>query len=156
MSISIPQTLLATLQAAFDVEAKRVARDAAKLLRVPEKDVLDVIKKVPKVQFKVIDDSEIPTSCPVFKRSASTTVLTRCRAPCILGTGRCSYHQKQSTIPDVPDTKKPLTRVKRLQESDPVLWCDEETRKIYNDSGEEVGQLTEDDTVEVYIFDATA
>lgn len=156
MSVSIPQTLLATLQAAFDVEAKRIARDAAKLLRVPEKDVLEVIKKVPKVQFKVIDDSEIPTSCPVFKRSSSTTMLTRCRAPCILGTGRCAHHQNQANIPEVPDTKKPLTRVKRPQETDQELWCDEETRKIYNASGEEVGQLTEDDTAEVYEFDATA
>jgi hypothetical protein len=155
MSISIPQTLLATLQAAFDAEAKRVARDAAKLLRVPEKDVLEVIKKVPKVQFKVIDDSEIPTSCPIFKRSAST-VLTRCRGPCILGTGRCAHHQKQTIIPDVPDTKKPLTRVKRLQESDQELWCDEEARVIYNGSGEQVGHLTEDDTIEVYELDETA
>lgn len=156
MSVSIPQTLLATLQAAFDAEAKRVARDAAKLLRVPEKDVLEVIKKVPKVQFKVIDDSEIPTSCPIFKRSASTTVLTRCRAPCILGTGRCAHHQKQSIVPDVPDTKKPLTRVKRLQESDQELWCDEEAHVIYNAAGEQVGQLTEDDTIEIYELDETA
>jgi hypothetical protein len=156
MSISIPQTLLATLQAAFDAEAKRVARDAAKLLRVPEKEVMDIIKKVPKVQFKVIDDSEIPTSCPIFKRSISRTVLIRCRAPCILGTGRCSHHQKEAIVPEVPDTKKPLTRVKRLQETDPVLWCDEETRAIYNEAGEHVGQLTEEDTVEVYMFDATA
>lgn len=156
MSVSIPQTLLATLQAAFDAEAKRVARDAAKLLRVPEKDVLEIIKKVPKVQFKVIDDSEIPTSCPTLKRSISTTMLTRCRAPCILGTGRCAHHQKQASIPEVPDTKKPLTRVKRLQDTDEDLWCDEETRKIYNTAGEEVGQLTEDDTVEVYEFSIEA
>jgi hypothetical protein len=156
MSISIPQTLLATLQAAFDAEAKRVARDAAKLLRVPEKDVLEIIKKVPKVQFKVIDDSEIPSSCPIFKRSTSTTVLTRCRAPCILGTGRCIHHQKQTIVPEVPDTKRSLTRVKRLQETDQDLWCDEESRIIYNVNGEQIGCYTEKDTIEVYEFDAVA
>jgi hypothetical protein len=156
MSVNIPQTLLATLHAAFDAEAKRVARDAAKILRVPEKEILEIIKKTPKIQFKCIDDSEIPTSCPIFKRSSSTTVLTRCRAPCILGTGRCLHHQKQTTIPDVPDTMKPLTRVKRLQETDQELWCDEETRTIYNATGEQVGQLTEEDTIEVYEFDVVA
>jgi len=156
MLISIPQTLLATLQAAFDAEAKRVARDAAKLLRVPEKDVLDIIKKMPKVQFNIIDDSEIPSSCPIFKRSTSTTVLTRCRGPCIIGTGRCIHHQKQTILPEVPDTKRSLTRVKRIQETDQDLWCDEDSRIIYNIAGEEVGQLMEDDTVEVYEFDAVA
>lgn len=156
MSISIPQTLLATLQAAFDTEAKRIARDAAKLLRVPEKEVLDTIKKIPKIQFKIIDDSEIPNSCPIFKRSISSTVLTRCRAPCVLGTGRCLQHQKQSILPEVPETKKSLTRVKRIQDTDQELWCEEDTRIIYNANGEQIGQLTEDDSIEIYELDTVA
>jgi hypothetical protein len=155
MSISIPQTLLATLQAAFDAEAKRVARDAAKVLRVPEKDVLEIIKKTPKMQFKIVDDSEMPTTCPVFT-TGSTQLLARCRVPCILGTGRCAQHQKQSHIPEAPETTRPLTRIKRLTDDDPELWCDEESRAIYNSTGEIIGNLTEDDTIELYEYDKMA
>jgi hypothetical protein len=150
MSISIPQTLLQTLQASFDIEAKKLAKDAAKLLRVPEKDVLHLLKQVPKVQFKVFDDTEIPTSCPVFLETPR--FLQKCRRPCILGTGRCTHHQSITTIPTLPDTVLQLTRVRCEGLSEP-LWCDEDTQQIYNGSGTIVGKL-EEETITLYTFEA--
>jgi hypothetical protein len=149
MSISIPQTLLQTLQASFDSEAKKLAKDAAKLLRVPEKDVLQLLKQVPKIQFKVINDTEIPTTCPVFLETP--TFLQKCRRPCILGTGRCTTHQSVTTIPTIPDTVLQLTRVRCKTLTEP-LWCDEETKQLYTASGTISGKL-QDDTILLYTFE---
>ena len=109
MSIVLPQTLLASLTASFEAEGRRLAKDVAKILRVPEKEVLQLVKQLPKVQFKVHDDSESTTSCPVLIEEPG--LVKRCRGPCVLGTSRCIHHQTNEVLA-VPDTLKSLTRIK--------------------------------------------
>jgi hypothetical protein len=150
MSIILPQSLISSLQATFDNEARRIAKDAAKILKVPEKEVLQIIKTSNKVQFKIINDDETPSTCPVFK--TGETFLSRCRTPCVLGTGRCIYHQKQEIVETKYSELKMLTRVKKLQEADADLWCDEETQDIYNSSGQVIGNIS-DDCIEIYEYE---
>lgn len=154
-SLTIPQTLLKTLQATFDSEARKLAKDAAKILKVPEKEVLEIIKKTPKVQLQVLDDTELTHTCPIIIHSEK--VLARCRNPCIIGTGKCLEHQKATikTIDESNYTK--LTRIKVLapvnpEEPEPEpLWCNEEDKSIYNASGQKVGILNEDNNIEYFI-----
>lgn len=150
MSIAIPQTLLNTLQATFDAEAKRLARDAAKVLRVPEKEVLQILKKVPKVQFKICDDSECANSCDILLQRKK--VLERCRRPCILGTGRCLKHQEETKPPELADTLQRLTRLEMHEDIAEPLWCDESTRIVYNADYKVMGALLDDDTLELYEY----
>lgn len=145
MSLALPQILLSSLLAAFDTEAKRVAKDAAKILRVPEKDVLQLVKKLPKMQFKVYDDSEHSQSCPVLLQESG--LIRRCRHPCLLGTSRCMHHQA-ATVPAVPESVKLLTRLKGH-----MYWCDEETRDVYDEKGVCVGSLNLDNQLELYSFE---
>jgi hypothetical protein len=150
MSISIPQTLLNTLQATFDAEAKRLARDAAKVLHVPEKEVLQILKKIPKVQFKICDDNEYTNSCEVLLQKKK--MLERCRRPCVLGTGRCLKHQEESKPPVLNEDIRRLTRLEKHEDVDETFWCDESTRIVYNADLNAVGSLTEDDTLELYDY----
>lgn len=151
MSIAIPKTLLATLQATFDAEAKKLAKDAAKILKVPDKEVLQILKSVPKVQLKVVDDDEYPSSCPVFV--SNTALLSRCRKPCLLGTGRCTEHQNEIDVPTIPETVKTVTRIQSTEELQTILWCDEDTKDVYDSSGTIVGQLNEENTLEYFVFE---
>jgi hypothetical protein len=153
MSLTIPQTLLKTLQATFDSEARKLAKDAAKILKVPEKEVLEIIKKTPKVQLQVLDDTEMVNTCPIYIQSEK--VMARCRNPCIIGTGKCLEHQK-TPIKNVDETKFiKLTRIKVLDttisEPEP-LWCNEEDKLIYNSMGQKVGILNEDNNIEYFVI----
>jgi hypothetical protein len=145
MSLAIPQTLLTSLLAAFDGEAKRVAKDAAKILRVPEKEVLQIIKKIPKVQFKVYDDSEHTSTCPVLLREAA--ILKRCRNPSLLGTSRCVHHQS-AELPSIPETVIQLTKLKGYP-----YWCNEDTQHVYDTNGICVGTLNSEKQLELYSFE---
>ena len=144
MSIALPQALLASLTACFEAEGKRLAKDVAKVLKVPEKEVLQIVKQLPKVQFKVYDDSETTTTCPVLIEEPG--LVRRCRRPCILGTSRCTYHQS-TEVCTVPDTVKTLTRIKGHP-----YWYDEDTKSVYNQSGECVGLVNEDNQLELYTY----
>jgi hypothetical protein len=150
MSVSIPQTLLTTLQATFDAEAKRLARDAAKILRIPEKEMLQVLKKVPKIQFKICDDNDCANSCEIIIQKQK--LLERCRRPCILGTGRCIKHQSAQKPPELNERIQRLTRLEKHEEMDEALWCDESTHIVYNSEHKEVGALMEYDTLELYEY----
>ena len=145
MSIALPQSLLASLTASFEAEAKRLAKDMAKLLRVPEKEILQLVKQIPKIQFKIYDDSENESSCPILIEEPG--LVKRCRRPCVLGTSRCMQHQLNDIL-SVPDTVKPLTRIKGHP-----YWCDEETKHVYNANGECVGELNEENQLELYTYE---
>jgi hypothetical protein len=145
MSIAIPQSLLGAMTASFETEGKRIAKEVAKILRVPEKDVLQLVKQIPKVQFKVHNDSEAMLSCPILIEEPG--LVKRCRHPCILGTSRCIHHQSNEVL-TVPDSVKSLTRIKGHP-----YWCDEETREVYAASGERIGILNDDNQLELYTYD---
>jgi hypothetical protein len=151
MSISVPQSLLSVLQASFDLEAKRVAKDVSKLLKVPEKDILQLVKQMPKIQLKVHNDNDISCECPVFL--IRNTLLERCRIPCILGTGKCIHHQTEKEPPSIPETIQKLTRLSLPAtegSKSESYWCDEETKMVYTSNCKCVGYLNEDDDLELY------
>lgn len=150
MSITIPRSLLQTLQVSFDTEAKRIAKDVSKILNVQEKDLLQHLKKMPKVQLTVQDDSDVSTICPILLRGGS--LLCRCKKPCILGTSRCIDHQSVETIPDIPEHIIKLTKISNPNLEEPY-WCDEETKNVYNKSGTLVGILTEENILKLYTYD---
>jgi len=137
-TIKIPSSLFDTLQAALKTEAKRVCRDAAKLLRRPEAEVLAIVLD-PKnqVTLQILHDKDLPDSCPVLLQHSA--VLERCRIPCILGTGRCLKHQSVHHIPEFPSTVQSLTRLECTEECPNPLWCDEATGIVYDSSGSVLG-----------------
>jgi len=131
--MNIPKSLFESLQASLNQEAKRLCREAARKLKVPEKEVQEkILKKMPKMTIH--EDKEQSFSCPVF---VENKLLERCRLPCVLGTGRCLNHQA-STIPD-PTTHKILTRIQPTEDSPDPLWCDETDGTIYNKESSVVG-----------------
>jgi hypothetical protein len=151
MSLAVPKPLLDSLQAAFLAEGRRLCRDAAKVLHRPEKELLDILKNLPKATLIVHrDTNETPTICPVFLDTQGKLVQ-RCRRPCILGTGRCFRHQDAADPPNPPGSTLVLTRIKKLQDTDTQLWCCEETNEIYNAEGQVVGELN--DQREVLLFE---
>jgi len=133
--MNIPKSLFESLQASLNQEAKRLCRDAAKILKVSEKELQDkILKKMPKTTIHA--DNDMPYSCPVFNEN---NILERCRKPCLLGTGRCLTHQN-STIPE-PTTQKILTRIQPTLETPQPLWCDETDGTVYDRSSKAVGSL---------------
>lgn len=148
MSVQISQHLLESLQSVFLGEAKRLCRDAASILKVPEKELLQkVLPQSSKVKLSVLDDKDAPTSCPALLHQDN--LLRRCRCPSLLGTGRCIHHQTVS-IPELPDSVKQLTRLERLAKDDDPLWCDETTGEVYDSSGAVVGEYR-DETLYLYV-----
>ena len=131
--MNIPKSLFESLQASLNQEAKRICRDAAKILKVPEKELQDrILKKMQKVTIH--EDNDRPYSCPVFNENK---LLERCRKPCLLGTGRCLIHQT-SIIPE-PTTHKILTRIQPNTDISEPLWCDESDGTLYDRSSNIVG-----------------
>ncbi len=151
MSVKLPKQLVESLQQAFMSEARRVCRDAAKLLHQDQNDVLAILKKMPPVQFQIVDDSDMPTTCPVLLQKGA--IVERCRLPCILGTGVCMNHQQESEPPSIESCETKLTRVKHSEPDMGPLWCDEETRNVYSREGVCVGVLTEENVLELFTYE---
>ena len=151
MSITIPKLLLDTLEKRFAEEAKRVCKDAARILRRPEKELLALLKQMPKLKLSVADDSDFPTVCPIILQRHK--ILERCRGPCLLGTGRCLKHQNAPEPPEVPSTLQVLVRIQKCDELDTQLWCDETTRQVFDSSGTAVGELTEENVLELFTLE---
>ena len=151
MSVKLPKSLTDSLVTAFMAESRRVCRDAAKILYQPEADVLKILKAMPQIQFQIIDDSEIPNTCPVLIQKES--VIERCRTGCILGTGRCVKHQDISTIPQISESLIQLTRVRKLHQDDTPIWCNEATKEILDAAGTVIGELTEDNEIIMYTLE---
>jgi hypothetical protein len=145
MSITLPRSLLQSLTTAFELEGKRLAKDVAAILHLPEKDVLQVVKQMPKLQFKVVEDSEYDQSCLVPIEEPG--IVRRCRRPCVLGTSRCIYHQS-SEVQTLSTSLQSLTRIKGHP-----YWCDEETKDVYDVKGECVGKLNDENQLELYTFE---
>ncbi len=149
MSVQLPTSLLETIQSAFQGEAKRICRDAAKLLRVPEKEVYEkVFPAGSKVKVQLVGDSS-PMSCPAFLHEGK--LLRRCRGPCLLGTERCVQHQT-TVIPSVPDRVQSLTRIEPGEDR-PPLWCNEETGDVYTRTGDLAGHM-KDGRLSLFVLDS--
>jgi hypothetical protein len=150
MNIQIPQQLLESLQSSFLGEAKKICRDAAKILKVPEKELIQkVLPSGSRVKLQVVDTNDAPTQCPVFLQE--DCILRRCRQPTLLGTGRCVCHQT-AKIPDVPEDVLQLTRLERMKQGDSPLWCNEATGEVLDSSGTIVGEY-KDSELTIYILD---
>jgi hypothetical protein len=145
MSLSIPKNLIANLDAAFQREGKKLALDIAKALKIPDKDALDIIKKMEKISYKIYDTDDHDTTCPVFLPDSK--VIQRCRRPCLLGTSRCIHHQECLPPPNPSPNCKELTRcisaLGDLQHKH--MLYDEETNMIYNLNGELMGEVVDDE-----------
>lgn len=150
MSLTVPKSLLQTLQTTFDAESKRIAKDISKVLNVEEKEIIQILKKIPKVQINIVDDSDFCTSCPILFWKSK--IAYRCKKPCIMGTSRCIDHQSNNAITSLPDHIINVTKLSHsdLQEN---YLCDEETKNVYDNSGNYVGELTEDNNLYLYTFD---
>jgi hypothetical protein len=132
--MKIPKSLFDSLQTSLNQEAKRLCRDAAKILKIPEKDLVGkIINKMPKIT--IIEDNSTPYTCPVL---IENNLLERCRRSCLLGTGRCLEHQNSSN-PE-PTTQKQLTRIQSTTDSPNALWCYESTGDVYNKELKIIGQ----------------
>lgn len=150
MSVQIPKLLWDTLQTAFQMEAKRICRDAARLLGANEKELIQkVMPPQSKVKVQLVQDEEAPLSCPVLLSKG--TLLRRCRAPSLLGTGRCLHHQT-ATIPATEDLPIQLTRLERIEERDDALWCNEATGEVYDEEGAIIGEYR-DERLILYVLE---
>jgi len=143
--MEIPKSLFDSLQTSLLQEAKRICRDAAKILNVPEKELqAKVLKNMPKIS--IINDNDKPYSCPVLVESA---IIERCRKPCLLGTGRCQEHQKVETIPE-PTDQTTLTRIQ--SEYKESLWCNEIDGTVYTRENKQVGNY-KNGKLFIYVFE---
>lgn len=151
LNIKIPSSLFDTLQSALKTEAKRVCRDAAKLLRRPEAEVLAILLD-PKnqVSLQILHDKDLPDSCPVLLQHS--TLIERCRTPCILGTGRCLKHQSVHHIPEFPPSVQSLTRLECTEEQTTPLWCNEATGIVYDSSGSVIGNY-KNERLELFLLE---
>ena len=144
MSLAIPKTLLAGLDAVFQKEAKKLACDIAKTLKRPEKEVLDILKKSEKIQYKIYNTDDNDLTCPVLLDGK--TLAQRCRRPCLLGTNRCVQHQMIAHIPTCNETHKELTRCicTSSETSQRCILLDEDTNMVYNSEGSCIGEIVDD------------
>jgi hypothetical protein len=135
-SVKIPLSLFDTLQNVFKIEAKQMCRDVAKILKRPEKEIIEKVFQH-QISLQIIQDNDITISCPVFLKKDS--LLERCRKSCVLGTGRCLSHQSVLIIPEIPSTVQILTRLEYNESQHKALWCDEVNGNVYNTEGKFIG-----------------
>jgi hypothetical protein len=151
----IPDGLLNELRAAFEREAKKICRDAAHILRVSEADLLKKVKeRMSTVKLSVLpEDDDLPRTCQVLLKRGS--VFERCRGGCVLGTSKCLRHQTtdQPPLTEFQNTVRTLTRLERCSGTTEPLWCDESTRQVYNRNGEQVGEMNEDNCLELFVLE---
>jgi hypothetical protein len=98
-----------------------------------------------KIQYKIYDTDEHDISCPVFL--SGSHVIQRCRRPCILGTNRCVHHQT-SHVASLPSNQyTELTRciASCVQSSYKNLLYNEETNLMYNENGDCIGEVCDDE-----------
>ncbi len=139
-TLAISETLLDTLKRAFEREGARLCRDAARILKVPEKELTrTVMNSNQPLKLKIFDDDDIPQTCPVIIQTS--LILERCRGPCLMGTGRCLRHQMAAAPPELPETVQSLTRLERSDPADPPMWCDEATGTVFDTSGKIIGEF---------------
>lgn len=129
MSYPIPSILLETLQSAFQREAKKICSEVAVTLGIPKQQVLKKVLNI--TSFINLIECETPHVCMFLEKKDAIHV--RCRRPCILGTGRCTFHQTS----EVQMEAKQILR--RLINGDSVFWLEETTGQVYNSHGVEVG-----------------
>lgn len=135
--MKLPQILLESLQGQLQAEGRKLCKEIAKLLDIPEKElVTNVLLKQPKMEIACTDETE-RTSCPVFVKRR--TILERCRYPCILGTNRCTTHQSIQTIEE-PETGIGLYRLAYSSDEYSSLWIDQDTQLVYSDTNSIVGR----------------
>ena len=152
MTLEVPSELYKTLQDVMMQEAKRLCKDAAKLLKVSEKELQTrILKDMPSLSLKIIDDKDQPIECPVFVKNA--TILERCRHGCLLGTGRCLSHQGIHSLPELEE-QTTLTRLQPAEDVHISLWCNEETKDVFSADGKEIG-FYEDETLYLYTLDTS-
>ncbi len=150
----IPDGLLNDLRAAFERETKKMCRDAADILRVSETDLVKKVKeRMGTVKISVLpEDDDLPRTCHVLLKRG--TLYERCRGGCVLGTSKCLRHQTTESVvaKELPSVIQPLTRIERCSGMSEALWCDETTHQVYNRSGEIVGEINEDNGLELFIL----
>jgi len=135
--MQIPSTLFDSFQSALKQETKRICRDVARMLHIPQKELEDkIMKQDVKIPITIISDKDIPTNCPAILQG---DILYRCRHPCILGTGRCQVHQTV-TIPEIDTSQQGQIILTRIRYTAQELWCDESTGTVYNNKKENVGE----------------
>jgi hypothetical protein len=150
-TIKVPSSLFITFQAALKMEAKRVCRDAAKLLQRPEAEVLELLlDPTQQISIQILNDKDITDSCPVLLKHSH--LLERCRIPCVLGTGRCLKHQTITQIPDIPSSVQSLTRLECTEDHQIPLWCDETTGIVYDSTGSIVGNY-KNERLELFLLE---
>lgn len=142
MTLEIPSELYKTFQDILLQEARRLCKDAAKILGKSEKEVqAKVLKEMPKLPIQIIDDKDQPITCPVFVQRYQ--VVERCRHACLLGTGRCLAHQAEQCIPDLQE-QIPLSRIQPIDCMDTPLWCNEATHDVYTADGKIIGRYKDE------------
>lgn len=136
--INIPSELMKALRDQFVVEAKRVCKDVAYVLKVSEKDLIKNVVDSQQMQINIIDNEGVESTCvvPMFMINGSEVKL--CRRPCLLGTERCQGHQHVRTLPQINAEKK-ITRIHIESAEHEPLWCDETTSCVYNEALDWVG-----------------
>ena len=130
--MQVPSSLFESFQASLQQEAKRICRDAAKILRVPEKDLEQKILKS-MLKITLVKDNSSTSCCVLILKQSEDRLAHRCRLPCILGTGQCYKHQGV-TIAEGGT----LTRIQAQPETE-QLWCNEETGLVYTENSDEIG-----------------
>lgn len=152
-TIHLSKGIVTELKLAFEREAKRICKDAAHILRVPEKELTkQVLDRLQKTSLSVIQDDDLPRECPVLLQASQTSIVERCRCINVLGTPRCFHHQKEPNPPEPTTTPCPLTRISSTSWNGEPLWVHEATNQVVNRQGETIGERI-DETITLYEYD---
>lgn len=67
MQLAVPRSLWDGLQASFLAEGRKLCRDLAPILKIPEKELIQkLLTQPPKLQLAIVADEDRPLSCPVL------------------------------------------------------------------------------------------
>jgi len=139
--MQIPESLFLSFQSQLQAEGKRLCRDLAKVLGVPEKELItNVLLKDKKISITP-DTNDGKPFCPVLVPRGA--ILDRCFHPILLGTERCMHHQSVGALPEVPDG---LTTLVKLSTTTPY-YMNPETKEVLDESGKLVGVYRDEEVL---------
>ena len=118
MSSPQPQTfpvlteMWAILEGSLQAQARKLVNDIAAAEKKDSKVLWQIVRQqirigLTDVDLDLEDQEKFPTYCSFPTHSQDGAVVTRCRAPCLLGFSSCSKHC-HSPLPSTPSTSKEL------------------------------------------------
>lgn len=147
----VPRLLWENFESVLLAQSKRYIGELAKMLGVPEKDLIKKVLPSSDSLKVIIQDTQTECNqCKAYIQQDKLTVY--CRKATAYGSEYCAFHRnKRMTVIEGTNPTQ-LQKIKDINNLEP-LWASRNT--IYNSNGDMVGKINrEDSKIKIFVLPA--